>query len=352
MNAEHLPSLSEFIPINSLSDLSINKLEAETPLMHFESEQKIFTIGDTDNQHLFLLKGDIILLSKDGKRSKIEAGSMQSRYAIANLKPRLFSAIAGSPDVIISAVNAELLDKLMIWDNSANDMGDSLSVDEYDGEDEVDISWRMSMLKTQVFLTLPAENILSLFNKMQEVTAKAGDVIISQGEPGDYYYILKEGRCQVTRDNGYGEEVKINDIEPLDSFGEEALVTGLPRNATVSMVEDGVLMRLNKDDFHHLMQKPLLHEIDRMQANRLIREGSLAIDVRMEEEYRHSAIKNTYNLPLYLLRLKMPQMDKNKSYVLFCDTGARSAAAAFLLKQNGFNKVHYLKDGLPILAAT
>jgi len=347
------PCLSQFIPVNSLSKQSIAKLESETRIKTYPQDATIFSIGDNDDEHLFLLQGEIGLNSKDGRESKILAGSVQSQYAIANLKPRLFNAKANNENVVIAAVKTDLLDKLMIWDDTVSNMKNSLSVDEIDSDDEADAKWRMSMLKTQIFLTLPATNIRALFEKMEEFVVFQGESIVKQGEIGDYYYIIKEGECSVSRNAGSGsDDVIINTLGPLQSFGEEALVTGEPRNANVTMSTDGKLMRLAKSDFRTLMEEPLLDLVDRAKANKLIRQGSLAIDVRMEDEYKNSAIKNTYNIPLYLLRLKMPHMDKNRSYVIFCDTGARSAAAAFLLRKSGFNKVYVLKDGLPVLAAS
>lgn len=345
-------SLKQFIPVNTLSPQSISKLESETQLKRYSKNDPIFNIGDEDDNHFFLLKGEIALFSKDGRQSKILAGSVQSRYAIANLKPRLFNAKVASDEVIVAIIKADLLDKLMIWDDAVCDVQNSLSVDELDSEDESDARWRMSMLKTQIFLTLPATNIRTLFEKMEEQLVSAHETIVKQGDAGDYYYIIKEGECTVSRNAGLGgDDVEINQLGPLQSFGEEALVTGEPRNATVTMITEGKLMRLAESDFRILLEEPLLNMVDRNEANKLIHQGSLAIDVRMEDEYNNSALKNTFNIPLYLLRLKMPHMDKNRSYVLFCDTGSRSAAAAFLMKNNGFNQVYILKDGLPVQSA-
>jgi len=353
MSSDRIKVLSQFIPINSLSKESISKLASETKLKTYSEGDRIFAIGDNDDEHLFLLKGEIALYAKDGRQSILKAGSVQGQYAIANLKPRLYDAKANSDEVAIAMVNADLLDKLMIWDDTVSDMKNSLSVDEIDSDDESDAKWRMSMLKTQIFLTLPATNIRNLFEQMEEMVVNEGDVIVNQGDIGDYYYIIKEGTCIVSRNAGLGgEDIIINKLGPLQSFGEEALVTGEPRNASVIMSSDGKLERLAKSDFHILMEAPLLNMIDRTEANKLIHEGSIAIDVRMEDEFSNSAIKNTLNIPLYLLRLKMPRMDKNKAYVVFCDTGARSSAAAFLMKKNGFNRVYILKDGLPVLASS
>ena len=102
------------------------------------------------------------------------------------------------------------------------------------------------------FLKLPAANIQTLFSRLQELSVKAGDEIVKFGAPGDYYYIIKQGRCKVFRPVGSGEHT-LAELGPCDSFGEEALISEAPRNATVTMLTDGKLMRLSKRDFVELL---------------------------------------------------------------------------------------------------
>ncbi len=333
------------IPVNSLVKDAFEKLATETEFRKYQKNEQIFAIGDNDEDSLFLLEGEIALFSKDGKRSIISTEHKQSLYAIASLKPRLFSAQA-KKDSLLAAVKTKVLDNLLIWEQSASNsmQQDDISVSEIDDEDT---EWKMSMLQTQTFLTLPSANILSLFDAMEKYPVSKDQVIIRQGDVGDYYYIIKEGSCQVSRTfQDDVEPVILNKLGPMDCFGEEALVSGERRNATVKMLTDGVLMRLAKDKFHTLVEEPLLQKIDYKQARELVKNGAVAVDVRNEDEYAHSGIKNTLNIPLYLLRLQLPGMDKNRTYILFCDTGSRSSAAAFLMKQAGFNSVYVLKNGL------
>lgn len=51
------------------------------------------------------------------------------------------------------------------------------------------------------------------------------------------------------------------------------------------------------------------------------------------------------NLPLYQLRLKASSLEPRRHYIVFCQTGSRSCAAAFLLSQRGF-EVSVLRGGL------
>jgi rhodanese-related sulfurtransferase len=347
---KYISQLHHCIPISSMVKKAFERLKTETEFIIYKKDQRIFSIGDNDEDSLFLLEGEIKLVSKDGKYSTISTDNTQSLYAIAALKPRLFSALA-TKGTLIAKIKTKILDKLLIWEQSTYNSNNS-SVEVKDlpigfDESDSDREWKMSMLQTQIFLTLPAANIITLFDKMENIEVKKDQQIIKQGVPGDYYYMIKKGFCQVSRrfqDNK--EAIILGELGPTECFGEEALVSGESRNARVIMKTDGILVRLAKEDFHLMLEEPLLEWVERKQAEQLTHDGAIPIDVRMEEEYANSGIANTLNIPLYLLRLKMKNLDKNSQYILFCDTGARSSAAAFLMAKEGFKHVFILKDGL------
>jgi rhodanese-related sulfurtransferase len=111
------------------------------------------------------------------------------------------------------------------------------------------------------------------------------------------------------------------------------------------MLTDGLLMRLSKKDFDELLRAPMVRKVSAKEAESLLRTGVQAIDVRLEDEFRAGTVRNSLNLPLYLLRIRAGSLDKGKKYLLFCQNGQRSAAAAFLLAQLGFD-VRVLEGGL------
>jgi len=50
-------------------------------------------------------------------------------------------------------------------------------------------------------------------------------------------------------------------------------------------------------------------------------------------------------VPLYFIRLKISTLERNRPYVLYCDTGRRSSAGAFILVERGF-EAYVLRGGL------
>ena len=169
-------------------------------------------------------------------------------------------------------------------------------------------------------------------------------MIIRQGDAGDYYYLIEQGRCLVTREVA-GSTVELAELKAGDAFGEEALVADKPRNASVTMRTDGVLLQLCKAEFNELLREPLLARCSLVEALQRIRHGAVWLDVRFAAEYQHDGLPRAINVPLNELRAALPLLDKAREYIVYCQTGRRSAAAAFLLSQRGF-KVAMLEGGL------
>jgi CRP-like cAMP-binding protein len=204
------------------------------------------------------------------------------------------------------------------------------------------------LLSNPAFAAVPPGNLHTLFGRFESMPVVTGQVIVRQGEAGDYYYLIRSGRARVSRDTADHRTIQLAELLPGQGFGEEALISGEPRNATVTMVSDGELMRLPAADFDSLLREPLVHHVNPAQGAELLRQGAQLIDVRLEAEFAEGSLKGSSNLPLYLLRLKANHLDRNQTYLLFCQSGRRSGTAAFLLAQRGFD-ARVLQGGLAAL---
>ena len=239
-------------------------------------------------------------------------------------------------------IDSDLLDVLLTWDQTGQ-----YEVAELRG-DGLDVTgdWMTTLLQTKAFHRIPPANIQAIFMRMQRINYRAGDIVIKQGTEGDYFYVVVAGKCIVMRETPLNKEgIKLAELGPGDSFGEEALIAEAKRNATVTMSTDGTLMRLGKNDFQTLLNEPLLQWVDQQKAREIVAGGGKWLDVRLPSEFQNFRIDDAVNIPLYFIRLKINALDKNTQYVVCCDTGRRSSAAAYILSERGF-EAYVLKGGL------
>lgn len=330
-----------FVPINGLSGHHQDELLRVAQVHEFSANQYIFREGERDNHSYYLLRGELELYSKQRLVQHIAARTEEARHALSQLQPRQFTAISRT-DVAVLVVERDLLDRFLVLSSGRSEQ--RVEVDDIETTEQGD--WMTRVLRSKLFARIPAVNIQQIFSHMESVALRAGDVVIRQGDPGDFYYIIQEGRCAVTRRNSTSPDpVRLAELGDGDSFGEEALLSDAPRNATVTMLSEGRLMRLTKAAFDELIRQPALRGVDASQARALSEGGACWLDVRFPDERQASHIPDDLHIPLYALRMALPRLDAEARYIAYCDSGSRSSVGAFLLTQHGF-EAYFLEGGL------
>ncbi|WP_123043017.1 peptidase domain-containing ABC transporter [Cohnella candidum] len=125
-----------------------------------------------------------------------------------------------------------------------------------------------TFLKNNTVLTHVDHGALrSLLDRLEMCVYEPGGYLVREGEDGDAFYILKEGTALVEK----GEEGNVvNRLYPGDFFGELALLTGEPRQASVRASGARVeAFRLAKSDFDELIRRypVILESIRRISAH-------------------------------------------------------------------------------------
>ena len=332
-------ALQVLVPFNALSPMHLGEVSQKTRIEEVAAGKYLFKEGERDNQTVYVLEGEVNLVSGDKVMGTVRGGSEASYHPLANQQPRQISARAKTK-VTLARVDSSLLDIFLTWDQSSG-----YEVAEINEEEDDD--WMTKMLQSKAFLRLPPSNIQRLLMSVESVPFNVGDKVIEQGADGDYFYIVTKGRCLVTRrPSPNAKEVKLAELSDGDAFGEDALVSDAKRNASVTMLTDGTLMRLAKKDFVELLKEPLVNRLDYAAANTLIGKGEACwMDVRLPGEFENCHIQEARNIPLSALRLEAEQLAHDIKYIMCCDTGSRSASAAFLLSQRG-HEVFVLDEGL------
>jgi predicted acylesterase/phospholipase RssA/CRP-like cAMP-binding protein len=97
--------------------------------------------------------------------------------------------------------------------------------------------------------------IRALSTEMEHKRIPPGTILFKQGDPGDALYIIVSGKLRATVSSDSEAEPFISDSGVGEIVGEMALLTGQPRKATVSALEDCELLRLAKPVFERLIQE-------------------------------------------------------------------------------------------------
>jgi CRP-like cAMP-binding protein/rhodanese-related sulfurtransferase len=332
--------LKAFSPIDSLKKDNLAALAKKTKVRDAQPGETLFREGDAEKRTFYVLTGTVELREGTQRGAKIIGGSEDARNPLSPKLPRRHTAIATSPVEYIT-IDSDLLDVMLTWDQTG-----SYEVSELRGESAGNDDWMTTLLQTKAFHKIPPANIQAIFMRLQQVNHKAGDVVIKQGDEGDYFYVITRGKCVVTRETPLNKEgIRLAELQVGDTFGEEALISEAKRNATVAMETDGSLMRLGKDDFRKLLNEPMLDWVDAAGAEKVIQEGGQWLDVRLPSEFEAYHNPGAINVPLYFIRLKLKTLDSSIKYVVCCDTGRRSSAGAFILNERGF-QTYVLKGGL------
>jgi len=115
-------------------------------------------------------------------------------------------------------------------------------------------AFRLAALKNvELFAHLSDEERTKLAEAVRVAPFSAGEVVTRQGSTAHWLYVLTKGRAEVRLTGPNGEEKKVAELEAPSFFGEMALMTGAPREATVVALSDVECLRVDKDDFKEIL---------------------------------------------------------------------------------------------------
>ncbi len=330
----HATPLLGPVPIKRLTEL----LEKQ-PILSAESGDIIVRAEDSLNEHLVLLEGELeaqrIWTTPDG-REKSYTWILKPENSDSN--PAILTAasnrlrVRALQDIQYLKLDADVIDEFLGWNLQS-------SADE---KPEHEINTRMALVRQiGVFHHIPLERVQEAFQRMRPVSFNVGDEVVREGEKGDRYFVIEEGEVEVIRTDPFTDETRtVDHMAAGDGFGEESLLQDGYRNATIRMLTPGKLLELTRDDFEALIRPSMVKEVAAETVKSMLDKGEVKLlDCRYDLEYEESRIPNAKLIPLHVLRFQLQDLDPDALYIVYCRSGRRSKAAAFLLKERNFNAI-------------
>jgi len=138
-----------------------------------------------------------------------------------------------------------------------------------------------TLARSGIFQGVEPDAAEALAKEMETIEARKGEIVFSEGEPGDSLYIVLSGKLKVGRRAGDGRQNLIAVMGPSDMVGELSLFDPGPRTATATAVVDTRLARLRKQALRPwLNNRPeIAEQLLRVLARRLRRTNNNLADL-------------------------------------------------------------------------
>ena len=106
-----------------------------------------------------------------------------------------------------------------------------------------------------MFNALEPNELNIVLDAIEEITVRAGQKVITEGDQGDCMYVLNTGALVCTKVfAGTTTPKHLKNYVPGEGFGELALLYNAPRAATITATEESTLMKLDRGTFNHIVK--------------------------------------------------------------------------------------------------
>jgi CRP-like cAMP-binding protein len=119
-----------------------------------------------------------------------------------------------------------------------------------DGRPIVPVS---ELRELSLFRSADVEFVQSVADAFEVEHHEAGEVLLSEGEPGEKFYLVAEGTVEVSTVGSRGQRLRVNVVGSGEYFGEAALLSGAPRNATITVLTPCTFLTLSRSQFEELI---------------------------------------------------------------------------------------------------
>jgi cyclic nucleotide-binding protein/tetratricopeptide repeat protein len=97
-----------------------------------------------------------------------------------------------------------------------------------------------------LFKDFSVDELVAVIHGLNLITFEAGDIILTEGDPGDSMYMLTAGTVKAVKRNAAGRQVAVSQLSEGAFFGEISILTGQPRSATVVATSHCELLEMDR----------------------------------------------------------------------------------------------------------
>ena len=328
MDDSQLRILKGLSPFSALSDADFTKIAARGEIKHQPAGALIFKRFSHDADSHWLLTGRLNLVNDAFENRAFTETDSQTYGAVDDFQPHTVSAVCEEPCAVFTLPKSVQGEIETLLEAAASTAENSLSTG----------NWMERLLSTPLFEFIPPTNIQALFKRFKTRQVTSGEIIIKQGDPGDFFYMIKTGAVSVHVEmNG-----KVNQVAKLtagQSFGQDALVSDLPRNATVMATAPCELGMLTEADFEDLLLNPVIEVITPAEIEESVRVHGTQVQILnlyQPDEPQPEAIEDELAIPFMALRNHIHELSTEIVYAVRGPASPKiNLLGAYLLNEAG-----------------
>ncbi|HUF16687.1 MAG TPA: cyclic nucleotide-binding domain-containing protein [Thermoanaerobaculia bacterium] len=289
---ERIGLLRDRIPIlGAASEEQLREMLLATTVREYNDRELIIRQNDYTNEFMVIASGRVeIRVNPDGAPERVvaelTAGNFFGEMSLISGRRRNASAIALGPTRII-----EIPRKAMLKLIRTAPKVDML----------IDQAFLIRAVQGYLFPDVPGAVLGELISKATVKSLGKEEVVFREGEPGDAFYLIRNGMVKISRTSGE-KEIVLSYLVSGNFFGESALLSDAPRTATVTTIFPSELIRLSKRDFDqflarypHLREKPL-QKLEERRIGSLIAEATPDAGNILEDLIREEVVMGTHSL--------------------------------------------------------
>lgn len=289
--------------IRQFADFSrLDRDDLSTILRHsrricFPAPRTLLRGGRKLSGRLYLLEGSVRTSSPD---ELIQAGTARARQPIYPGACRI-DAVSPCSLLHVDWERVSFLAEVMATDTQA------------------EAAWQERFLTSPMLRRTSPETWRRILTQMDCHVFTRGDRVVREGTAADGCYVLREGHAVV-----HSARHTLAYLMPGDFFGEDALVTGRVRNASITMLDDGKVLRMPETLFRQMLLQPLVPHVSVAGKGVLVNAGT-------------HPIEGSVPVSLRWLRQQVRQLDRSRPHYVVGGRSEDRSLAALILIQAGIN---------------